>query len=264
MEHKQLGDSGVLVPEIGLGVAAYKGGPAPLRKGVSLGAVLIDTAESYRTEDAVGDAIRGIRDEVFIATKVSASHFRYDDVIDAADNSLRRLGTDRIDLYQLHTHSSEIPIEETMRAMDALVEEGKVRFIGVSNFSVAQIREAQAAATNKIVSNQVRYSLVYRTIEDELLPYCQEHDVTIIAYSPLAIGMEKLRAGLNEGALADVARDVGKTEAQVALNWCTSKTNVIAIPKSDSVERTEENCLASGWRLTSKQIAALEHATSGP
>jgi diketogulonate reductase-like aldo/keto reductase len=76
--------------------------------------------------------------------------------------------------------------------------------------------------------------------------------------------MEKLRAGLNEGALADVARDVGKTEAQVALNWCTSKTNVIAIPKSDSVERTEENCLASGWRLTSKQIAALEHATSGP
>jgi diketogulonate reductase-like aldo/keto reductase len=262
MEHKQLGDSGVLVPEIGLGVAAYKGGPAPLRKGVSLGAVLIDTAESYRTEDAVGDAIRGIRDQVFIATKVSSSHFRYDDVIDAADKSLRRLGTDRIDLYQLHSPSPDIPIEETMGAMDRLVEDGKVRFIGVSNFSVAQMREAQAAMTNKIVSNQVRYSLVDRTIEEELLPYCQEHNVTIIAYSPLAIGIEKLRAGLSEGALTEVARDAGKTEAQVALNWCTSKGNVIAIPKSDSVDRTEENCMASGWRLSSEQLEVLEHASS--
>ena len=264
MEHKQLGDSDFLVPEIGLGVAAYRGGPAPLRKGVSLGAVLIDTAESYGTEGAVGEAIKGIRDEVFLATKVSPAHFRYDDVIDAADASLRRLGTDRIDLYQLHSHSSDVPIAETMGAMDRLVEQGKVRFIGVSNFSVAQMKEAQAAATNKIVSNQVRYSLVQRTIEEELLPYCQEHDVTIIAYSPLAIGLEKLRAGLMGGALADVARDAGKTEAQVALNWCTSKGNVIAIPKSDSVVRTEENCMASGWRLTSEQIQVLEHASSGP
>ncbi len=151
-----------------------------------------------------------------------------------------------------------------MRAMDKLVEDGKVRFIGVSNFSVAHMREAQAAMTNKIVSNQVRYSLVYRTIEEELLPYCQGHDVTIIAYSPLAIGIEKLRAGLEEGVLADVAREVGKTEAQVALNWCTSRANVIAIPKSDSVDRTEENCMASGWRLTSEQVAALEGASPGP
>ena len=123
----------------------------------------------------MGDAVAGIRDDVFVATKVSSSHFTYDDLIEAADDSLKRLRTDYIDLYQLHWPSQSVPIEETMRAMDRLVEEGKVRFIGVSNFSVTQLEEAQATTGNKIVSNQVSYSLVEREIERELLPYCQEH-----------------------------------------------------------------------------------------
>jgi diketogulonate reductase-like aldo/keto reductase len=263
MEHKQLADTGIELPEIGLGTARYTTGDAALQIGVSLGAFLIDTAEIYGTEEAVGKAIKDIRDDVFVATKVSASHFSHGDVLKAADNSLQKLGTDRIDLYQLHSPSRDIPIGETMGAMDRLVEDGKVRFVGVSNFSVAQLKDAQAATANKIVSNQVRYSLVERSIERDLLPYCQENDVMIIAYSPLAVGMDMLKARLRDGALEEVAKAAGKTEAQVALNWCISRPNVIAIPKSDSVERTEENCGASGWRLSGEQVAILEQAELG-
>ena len=257
MDYIPLGDTGVQIPQIGLGTYNYAGGDGPLQRGVALGATLIDTAESYSTEGAVGSAIKDIRDQVLIATKVSPSNFRRGDVIKAADRSLKRLGTDHIDLYQLHWANSHIPIGETMSAMDRLVEDGKVRFIGVSNFSVAEMEEAQAATSNRIVSNQVRYSLIEREIERELLPYCQENDVTFMAYSPLAKDLGRLKADLGRGVLNQVAESAGKTQAQVALNWCISRQNVMAIPKSDSVERIEENCGASGWGLTPEQMPLL-------
>jgi diketogulonate reductase-like aldo/keto reductase len=260
MEVKELADTGVRVPEIGLGVAGYTGGVEPLRRGIALGANHIDTAENYETEHAVGEAIKGIRDDVFLATKVSGTHLRHDDVLKAAEGSLRKLGTDYIDLYILHAPSPDIPIEETMRAMDRLVDEDKVRFIGVSNFSVEQLKEAQTASRNKITSNQVRYNLADRAIEAELLPYCQENKITIVAYSPLAAGLGRLRAGLRGGVLKKVADESGKTEAQVALSWCTCKEGVIAIPKSSSVQRTEENCGASGWRLSDEHLRLLDEA----
>ena len=168
MDHKQLGTTDIHVPEIGLGTSAYTGGAEPLQRGVDLGASLIDTAESYGTEEAVGAAIRGIRDRVFLATKVSPEHLRTADVLRAADRSLQRMGVDWIDLYQVHWPNASIPIEETMSAMDSLVEAGKVRYVGVSNFSVAQLKEAQKALTRAtVVSNQVEYSLVKRDIEDD-------------------------------------------------------------------------------------------------
>ena len=219
----------------------------------------------YSTESVVGDAIKGIRDQVFIASKVSGGHLRYEDVLRAADGSLSKLGIDQIDLYQIHWPNSSIPIDETMRAMEALVDRGLVRYIGVSNFSVRGLREAQAAMTKyPIVSNQVLYNLKRREIEGELLPYCQENDITILAYTPLASGSlaSKPRLLANRGMtpLQDIAAEVGKTKAQVALNWCTAKPNVIVIPKSSSIERTEENCGASGWRLSPEQIDQLDQA----
>ena len=261
MDHKALGGTDVVVPEIGLGAAMYRAGSGPLRAGISEGASLIDTAESYGTEEQVGTAVAGMRDEVFVATKVSPGHFKHDDVISAAEGSLRRLQTDYIDLYQLHWPNSEIPIAETMGAMDWLVEQGKVRYVGVSNFSGEQIEEAQAVCGNKIVSNQVKYSLVERSIEDELIPYCQEHDVTVIAYSPLGKGTSNLKAGLRGDVLEEVARASGKTEGQVALNWCIYKDNVIAIPRSNTVEHTVENCRASGWRLSPEHMELLNAAS---
>jgi diketogulonate reductase-like aldo/keto reductase len=258
MENKALGGTEVQVPEIGLGTWAYKGGTEPLRKGISLGAFLIDTAEAYGTEDSVGKAVADMRDEVFLATKVSPIHFKPNDVIKAANRSLKQLGIDYIDLYQLHWSNPGIPVEDTMGAMDSLVADGKVRFIGVSNFSVSEFRDAQAVTANKIVSNQVRYNLVDRAIESELLPFCRENGVTVIAYSPLALNIATIRSGLRDGALETVARETGKTEAQVALNWCILKDDVVAIPKSDSVQRTAENCASSGWRLSREHVQLLE------
>jgi diketogulonate reductase-like aldo/keto reductase len=261
VQYKKLADTNIKIPEIGLGTWEYRGGVEPLQKGLSLGAFFIDTAEIYGTEEIVGRVIEGKRDQVFLATKVSPEHFDYQAVITAANNSLKRLGTDYIDLYQLHWPNPDIPIGETMAAMDKLVSAGKVRFIGVSNFSLAQFKEAQSVTENKIVSNQVRYNLVDRRIERELLPYCQKHNVTVIAYSPLAHGMSNLKTKLGGHVLEEVARDAGKTEAQVALNWCISRDKVIAIPKSNSSQRTTENCNASGWRLTPYQIDLLEDST---
>ena len=281
MELKPLGNTGVMVPEIGLGTWKYTGGDAPLRRGIELGAFLIDTAEMYRTEEAVGRAVRGMRDRVFIATKVLGRHLRYDEVLRAAEQSLRLLDIDRIDLYQVHWPNSRVPIEETMRAMQHLLDRGLVRYVGVSNFSVQQLAGAQAAMPHHpVVSNQVLYNLQRRNIEKDLLPYCQRNDVTVLAYTPLADGdlapasanpsgkASGLRraAGRLTGrsrqldALCSVARECGKTPAQVALNWCLSRPNVIAIPKSNSVARTEENCGASGWRLTPAQLEQLDRA----
>ena len=265
MEYKELGRTGVMIPEVGLGTWKYRGGPEPLRRGVELGANLIDTAEMYRTEDAVGAAIKGMRDRVFVATKVLGSNLRYDQVLRAAEKSLRLLEDDVIDLYQIHWPSHSVPIAETMRAMEELVDRGMVRYIGVSNFSVAEMREAQAAMSKyPIVCNQVLYNLKRRGIERDLIPYCEENGVTVMAYTPLADGSlavrPRVRAGKQWETLEAVATEAGKTPAQVALNWCLTRPPVVVIPKTNSVARTEENCGASGWRLTEGQARRLEGA----
>ena len=265
MEYRELGRTGVMIPEVGLGTWKYRGGPEPLRRGIELGANLIDTAEMYRTEDAVGAAIKGMRPQVFVATKVLGSNLRYDQVLQAAEKSLRLLNDDVIDLYQIHWPSHNVPIAETMRAMEELVGRGLVRYIGVSNFSVSQMREAQAAAANNpIVSNQVLYNLKRRDIERDLVPFCEEHGITIMAYTPLADGSlavrPRVRAGHSWEALEGVARETGRTPAQVSLNWCLTRSPVVVIPKTNSVARTEENCGASGWNLTPEQVRRLEDA----
>lgn len=263
MQRKRLGQTDVMVPEIGLGVWKYRGGIEPLHRGLELGASLIDTAEIYGTEGAVAEAIHDRREQVFVATKVSGQHLRHDDVLRAAENSLRRLDTDHIDLYQVHWPNAQVPIRETMRAMESLVDTGQVTYIGVSNFSTAQLREAQAAMQqHPIVSNQVLYNLNHRDIERELLPYCEAQQITVIAYTPLDDGRlarrQRLRRHPGMKILEHIATEVGKTMAQVALNWCTMRPNVIAIPKSDRTERVVENCQASGWRLTAEQVQRLD------
>ena len=262
---KVLGSTGIKIPEIGLGTWQYGGGVEPLRKGLSLGAFLIDTAELYGTEGVVGEAVKGQRDRVFIATKVSGTHLRHDDVLRAAENSLKKLGTDYIDLYQIHYPNPRIPIKETMRAMEALVDRKIVKFIGVSNFSVRELQEAQNFMEKySIVSNQVQYHLMDREIEENLLPYCEKNDITILAYSPLARGQltskPMMRNRRAMGVLQQIASETGKTMAQVALNWCNAKPIVVSIPKSDKVERIVENCEASGWRLSAEQMATLNKA----
>src|SRR6476660_642442 len=181
---KELANTGIRVPEIGFGTWNYRGGVEPLRAAIEYGAGLIDTAESYGTEEIVGEAIKGRRHQVFLATKALPRNFKRRDLVAAAEKSLRRLGVGHIDLYQLHWPNLTIPIEVPMRGMEDLVNAGKVRFIGVSNFSVRDLINAQAAlGKQRIISNQVRYSLAERTIEGGLLQYCQKNGITVIAYS---------------------------------------------------------------------------------
>jgi diketogulonate reductase-like aldo/keto reductase len=256
MRKKTLGSTAVALPEVGIGTWLYRGTPELLRRGVELGAAFIDTAEYYNNEEVVGQAIRGIRDSVFVATK--ANHWRRDEVKASAEASLRKLGIETIDLYQLHWPNSTVPIDETMSAFEELVDEGKVRFIGVSNFTLPELRQAQRAMRkHRIVANQLRYSMVHRTIEPQLLPYCQANGITVIAYSPLGHQMSALEEADRSGALKDVARETGHSVAQVALNWCLVKPAVVVIPKTESAAHMAENCLSSDWRLSDEQMSRL-------
>lgn len=262
MEYKQLGNTGLNVPAIGIGTYRYNGGIGPVRRALQLGSCLIDTAEGYKGgEKLVGKATKGCRDQVIISTKVWPTHFKYKDIIKAAESSLRRLNTDYIDIYKLHWPNPTIPIAETMGAMESLVDAGKIRFIGVSNFSVDELKQARMAMTkHNICFNQVRYNLIDRDIERALLPYCIANNIIVMAYSPLNGSLHDIRAIDKQNVLNTVAEEVGKTCAQVVLNWCISKENVIAIAKSDSMERIEENCGAAGWRLSPQQIELLEQS----
>jgi len=257
MQKRELDRTGVMLPEIGIGTWRYKGSAELLREAVDLGATLIDTAEAYGNEHVVGEAIKGIRDKVFVATK--ANHWKYDEVLRSADASLQKLGIDCIDLFQIHWASAAAPIAETMSAMEELVKRGKVRFIGISNFTVPEMKAAQAALSKeKIVSNQMRYSVVERSIELAVLPYCQQQNVTLIAYSPLGENFQRVLKADPNDVLGQIARKRNKTKAQIALNWCLAKPGVIAIPKTESKQHLAENCASSDWRLTPEEAALLD------
>ena len=256
---KELARTGVLIPEIGMGTSGYCAGPGALRKGLEAGALFVDTAESYGTEPVVGEALVGLRDRVFIATKVSPQNFSDADLRKSVDSSLQRLGVDTIDLLQLHRPNPSIPIEETMGAMADLIVAGKIRFVGVSNFSVTELREAQKACGKfPIVSNQVRYNLIDRTIEKDLLEYCQASHVTVIAYTPLARGIGRIRDCDPNGIIDGLARQTGRSPTQIALNWCLRKDGVVVIPGSNSGKHILDNCAASDWRLTPDQVRLLD------
>lgn len=269
MELKELNKTGIKIPAIGMGTWEIGGRLAPdysndekaieaLIKGIELGMYLIDTAEMYgggHAEELVGEAIKKFeRQKVFIVTKVLPENLRYKDLINSAQKSLKRLKTDYIDLYLIHAPNPKIPIKETMSAMEKLVEDKVVKFIGVSNFSVSQIENARAYLTKTdIVVNQVEYNLIEREIEKVLLPYCVKNNITLMAYSPLARGL----LAKNE-FLKEIGKKYNKTASQVALNWLIQKEGVVAIPKSSKIEHLQENALATGWRLSEKDIQLIE------
>ncbi len=235
-----------------------------LRLGLDRGMNLIDTAEMYaagHSEEIVGRTIQGRKDSPIIASKVSPSHFSYDQVLRSAGNSLQRLGLKKIDLYQLHWPNPRIPISETMKAMEKLVQDGLIQYIGVSNFSVKQMEDAQQALSREqLVSNQVEYSLLDRSVEEEILPYCKKEKVTVIAYSPLAQGRIPKGKGKSFKVLDEIAASLGKTRNQVALNWLLHHESVVVIPKAISQEHIRENATAFDSSLSMKQYEQLSQA----
>ncbi len=254
MEYVEI--QGERVAKIGLGTWNMRG-QACYRATLSaleLGYRHIDTAEMYGNESEVGRAIAdsGVdRSELFLVTKVSASHLSHGGVLQAAESSLQRLGLVLIDLYLVHWPNDRIPIEETMAGMNELVDNGKVRRIGVSNFSLRQLEQAEAYA--RIFANQIEYHIGHP--QESMLRYCQENGILLTAYSPLNRG----HVGRNQ-ALEATADAHGVTAAQVALRWLIQQENVVAIPKSEHPGRQRENLDVFGFELSSDQIAQLASA----
>jgi diketogulonate reductase-like aldo/keto reductase len=235
---------------------------AALRLGLDLGLTLIDTAEMYgdgRAEQLIAEAIAGRRDEVFLVSKVLPNHATRRGTAAACEKSLKRLKTDRIDLYLLHWRGN-VPFAETMEALLALQSAGKIRHYGVSNLDFADMKELWAVAGGaSIATNQLLYNIARRGIEWDLLPWLRERRIPVMAYSPL----EQARLVKNP-QLTAFARRLGMTPAQVALAWLLANDDVIAIPKCGHRERLQENFGALDHALTAAQLAELDRLFPPP
>lgn len=304
MRYFELGRSGLRVSKIGLGtwqIGASEWGwnrgygvedvVKTIERAHELGVNFIDTAEIYGgglSEEVVGRAVKEFRDEVVIATKVWPTHATYDGVLKACERSLQRLGVDVIDLYQVHWPNPLIPLSSTMRAMERLVEMGKVRAIGVSNFSLGRLKRArECLRREELVSNQVKYNLVERGVEKELLPYCEREKIALIAYSPLAQGLLTThysvakrprdivrrinplfdpavlrRAEPLMELLREVAVRHGAEPGQVALSWLIRRDQVLAIPGAKRPEQVESNVKAAELELSEEEWNKLAEAAS--
>lgn len=228
-----------------------------IQAAIDEGITHIDTAEKYAdgySETLVGKAIQGYdRSKLFLVSKVSDKHLRYDDVLAAAEDSLQRLQTNYLDLYLIHSPDPEVPIQETMKALDVLKERGLIKNIGVSNFTVERFEEAQSFTQNKIVANQLHLNLRYREAERKgLLEYCQKNDVMFIAWRPLQKGIL-----LDAPMLQLLAKKYHKTPAQIALNWLISQDNIVTISKTRDIDHLKENLGALGWAMEAEDINKL-------
>ena len=235
---------------------------AAVRLGIELGMTLIDTAEMYGSggsEEMIAQAIEGVRDKLFIVSKVYPHNASRSGVVAACERSLKRLRTDRIDLYLLHWRGS-IPLAETIAGFERLQREGKIRYHGVSNFDRADMAEWVALEGGETVAaDQVLYNLSRRGPEWDLVPWCREHSVAIMAYTPLGQG-----GLLRDRTLAEIARRHSATPAQVALAWLLRQPGTIVIPKAARLEHVRENRGALDVVLTDEDLAALDRAFPPP
>src|SRR6266700_3758888 len=261
MEFRTLGKNGTKISRIGIGVwqasDLWKGDDEQIVRAISrsheLGVNLVDTAEAYgngHSEEVVGRALRDIgRDEFVVATKVHGANLRYDELQRAAAASMKRLGVTEIDLYQVHWPDpwEQVPLKETMKALEKLYTEGKIRAIGVSNFAVRDLEEARShLSRTDIVSNQVRYNFLQREIEEEVLPYCRKNNITQI---------EKVNA-----VLASIARRHGCLVSQVALSWLLANQMVVPIPGAKNEAQAEENVGSTKHLLANAELTELDTA----
>jgi len=233
-----------------------------LRRGIECGMTLIDAAEMYgsgRSEDLVGEAIAGQRDGVYLVSKVLPSNASFEGTVHACEASLKRLSTDVLDLYLLHWRG-RYPLHETVRGFERLLEEGKIRAWGVSNFDVDDMEELfRTPGGTACAANQVLYNPEHRGIEYALLPWCAQNGVTVMAYSPVGQGGRLL----SSAALRKVAQKHDVSAAQAALAWCL-RNPLLAIPKASSVRHVEENAAATKLELDSEDLAVIQKAYPAP
>jgi diketogulonate reductase-like aldo/keto reductase len=261
--------SGEAVPVLGQGTWGFGENPdtrpgeiEALRFGIDIGMKLIDTAEMYgdgAAEELVGKAISGRRSKVFLVSKMLPQNATRQGTIAACEESLRRLGTDHLDMYLLHWRG-QVPLAETLEAFDELLRKGKIRYWGVSNFDINDLVELVGLAGGpKVQSDQVLYNLMRRGIEFDLMPWCERHHIPIMAYSPL----EQSRL-LGDPVLRRIAERYAATPAQIALAWVLRKDQVIAIPKASTPGHVKQNRIALDIPLSLSDLAELDKAFPPP
>lgn len=235
---------------------------AALRRGLDLGMTHVDTAELYgagAAEKVLAEAIAGRRDEVFLVSKVVPEHASRTGTIAACERSLTRLKTDRLDCYLLHW-PGEHPLEDTVDAFEQLRRDGKIRSWGVSNFDVPELEAVWRLAGARVACNQVLYHLQERAIEHAVIPWCEQHGVAVVAYSPFGSGAFPGARTKGGRVLAAIAQAHEATPRQVALAFIVQSRSLFTIPKSGRLDHVEENARAAGVRLSGAEIARIERA----
>ena len=230
-----------------------------IKLAIDKGITHIDTAQNYaegHAEKLVAKAIKGYdRSKLLIVTKLHKGNLAHNDVLSTVADSLKRLETDYVDLLLIHAPNLDIPLKDTISAMDKLVKEGSVKYLGVSNFALPRLKEAQKLSKNPIVTNQVHYNLIYREPERTgLLKYCQENDILLTAWRPVQKGIltEKGTPIVDE-----MCQKYNKTPAQIAINWLICQDNVVTLSKMGNLKHIEENLGAIGWSMDKKDIERL-------
>ena len=305
MEYVRLGRSDLKVSVFGMGTwqigTGYWGWEKDFTKqdvtealnyGLDSGVNFIDTAEAYgggRSEKIIGEIIKGRREEIVLASKVFPTHLSYKGVLKACNRSLRRLQVSTIDLYQIHFPNPLIPLRQTMKAMETLAKEEKIRYVGVSNFSINKTKMAlNNLESAQLVSNQVRYNLLQRGAERSLLSFLRESKMTLIAYSPLAQGLLSGRYSVSNSpksgirsinplfsptnmkriqpilkTLQTIGDLRGKTVSQVALKWLMRETTIVPIPGVKRRSHVEEDLGTVGWRLNEEELNEIAGVLAG-
>jgi len=270
MKYKKLGNTDINISSIGFGSMGIGGYLEPdtsndekckraIEKAIDCGINFFDTAESYgngHAEELIGSIPQHKKDKIVIATKVSPEHLSSNDVIKSAEESLKRLRIDCIDLYQIHWPNYKIPIGETMWTMGKLIREGKIKHVGVSNFSFKEFVKARNNFEYDIVSMQLEYNLFERGVEEEILSYCDKNDITLIAYSPLDQG--QFYGNNKEKIIFEKYIDkYDITSVQLILNWLTHNDSVVAIPASTNISHIEDNSRASDFDMSEKDFSDI-------
>ena len=228
-----------------------------LRRAIEFGITHIDSAEVYgngHAEELVAQATKGYdRSKLFLVSKVFTNRLKHDDVLNSCAASLKRLQTDYLDLYLIHAPNPEVPLEETLTALQELKQDGKIRNIGVSNFNIDQTEEAQKLTNNTIVVNQIRYNIAYQEWSD-VVGYCQRNDIFITAYRPVERGVLS-KTGIP--ILDEMCQKYKKTPAQIVINWLISQDNVVTIAKMSTLDHLKENLGALDWQMEKEDVEKL-------
>jgi len=261
------------IPKIGFGTWSIGGESSPnlkidtdsmtaLRSALDVGYIHFDTAEYYadgHAEELLGRAVRDSntkRENLFITSKVSPEHLKHDDVFKSCENSLRRLNMEYIDLYLIHWPYAGMKLEETFRALNKLVRDGKVKHLGVSNFNLKLLKQSQSLSETPIITDQVPYSLPNHTyVDNGVIEYCQQNDILVTAYSPM-----KFRSIRVNKTLGEIAKAHSATPYQIALAWLVMQPHVITIPMSFNPKHIRENFDATEILLSADEISRLGNA----